>query len=101
MEKVDGLQLDKLWPKMGIKERFEVVKTIAENQKTWMSTSFTQYGSLYFASDLENSDGCVLVKKDGSEAKEHRFAVGPSTGREFLDDGRLALDFDRGPCKML
>ncbi|KAB8266313.1 hypothetical protein BDV32DRAFT_134276 [Aspergillus pseudonomiae] len=28
---------------------------------------------------------------------EPRFTVGPSTGRTFLDDGRVALDLDRGP----
>lgn len=98
MEKVAGVQLDKVWPKMDIKARFELVKTISGYQKAWMSTSFTQYGSLYYSSDLDDSDGCVLVKGDGSVAKDHRFVVGPSAGREFLDDGRIALDFNRGPC---
>ncbi|GIK01425.1 hypothetical protein Aspvir_005461 [Aspergillus viridinutans] len=97
MEKVPGVQLDKAWPKMSIKDRFELVKAISGYQKAWTSTSFTKYGSLYYASDLDDSDGCVLVKEDGSVARNHRFAVGPSTGRESLDDGRIALDFDRGP----
>jgi hypothetical protein len=66
-----------------------------------MSTPFTKYGSLYYASDLDGSDGCVHVREGGHVAKDHRFAVGTSTGREFLDDGRIALDFDRGPCKAL
>ncbi|RAK96065.1 phosphotransferase enzyme family protein [Aspergillus ibericus CBS 121593] len=97
MEKAEGVQLDKVWPKMDIKKRFELVKTIAEYQKAWMSRSFTQYGSLYYSSGLPNIEGCVLVKEDGSNCKEHRFAVGPTTGREFLDDGRIDVDFDRGP----
>ncbi|KAJ5086507.1 phosphotransferase enzyme family protein [Penicillium alfredii] len=97
MEKVSGLQLDKIWPNMDIKERFELVKTISGYQKSWMSTSFSQYGSLYYSSDLPDCDECTLSKADGSEVKEHGFSVGPSTGREFLDDGRMALDFDRGP----
>lgn len=92
MEKVAGIQLSKVWPTMGIKERFELVKTISGYQKNWMSTPFTQYGSLYYSSDMEYSDRCDLV------TEHHRFAVGPSTGRESLDDGRIALDFDRGPC---
>lgn len=101
MEKVAGVQLHKVWPNLDIKARFEVVKAISGYQKAWMSMSFTQYGSLYYTPDLDNSDGCVLVKEDRYPVKEHRFAVGPSTGREFLDDGRIALDFDRGPCKTL
>ncbi|EAW10677.1 aminoglycoside phosphotransferase family protein [Aspergillus clavatus NRRL 1] len=97
IEKVPGVQLDKVWPEMDIKERFELVKTISGYQKTWMSTSFTQYGSLYYSSAIDDTDGCNLVKEDGSIVKTHRFAVGPSTGREFLDDGRIALEFDMGP----
>ncbi|KAL4866861.1 kinase-like domain-containing protein [Aspergillus spectabilis] len=95
--KVAGVQLSKVWPTMGIKERFELVKTISRYQKTWMSTSFTQSGSFYYSSDLEDSDVCDLAKGSRSIPKHHQFAVGPSTGREFLDDGRIALDFDRGP----
>ncbi|PLB45009.1 hypothetical protein P170DRAFT_513098 [Aspergillus steynii IBT 23096] len=97
MEKVAGVQLNELWPKLDIRDKFAVVKAITGFQKAWMSTSFTPYGSLYYASDLGSNDSCILVKPNGSEVKEHRFAVGPSTGREFLDDGRIALDFDRGP----
>lgn len=40
MEKVEGVQLDKVWPKMDIKNRFEVAKAISRYQKAWMSTSF-------------------------------------------------------------
>ncbi|OJJ42964.1 hypothetical protein ASPZODRAFT_154943 [Penicilliopsis zonata CBS 506.65] len=96
MEKVAGVQLSTVWPAMGIKERFELVKTISGYQKAWMSKSFTQYGSLYY-SDIEDSDVCALAKRGSSITKHRRFAVGPSTGREFLDDGRIGLDFDRGP----
>ena len=100
MEKATGVQLDKVWPKMNIKDRFEVAKAVSRYQKAWMSTSFSQYGSLYYSSGLSDSDGCVLVKEDGTRVKERRFAIGPSTGRGFLDDGRITLAFDRGPCKL-
>ncbi|PYH87573.1 hypothetical protein BO71DRAFT_436590 [Aspergillus ellipticus CBS 707.79] len=39
----------------------------------------------------------MIVKEDGSQLKDHRFAVGPTNGRDFLDDDRFALEFDRGP----
>ncbi|PYH34771.1 phosphotransferase enzyme family protein [Aspergillus neoniger CBS 115656] len=62
MEKVGGIQLNKVWPRMNINHRFELVKTIARYQKAWMSKSLIQYGR-----------------------------------RGFLDDGRIDVDFDRGP----
>ncbi|RAH50382.1 uncharacterized protein BO95DRAFT_449732 [Aspergillus brunneoviolaceus CBS 621.78] len=94
---VTGVQLKKIWPSLDIRERLEVAKSISKYQRAWMSTSFVQYGSLYYSSDLDSPDTCVPTKENGSQSTGHRFAVGPSTGREFLDDGRAALEFDRGP----
>ncbi|KAF2685338.1 hypothetical protein K458DRAFT_403544 [Lentithecium fluviatile CBS 122367] len=42
----------------------------------------------------------LYVDADGINVVDERFAVGPSTGREFLDDGRATINFDRGPCKI-
>ena len=100
MEKAPGVQLDELWPNMDIKARFEVVKAIASFQNAWASTSFSQYGSLYYSFDIDRENACILTKSDGSRNTEPRFTVGPSVGRDMLDDGRIAVDFDRGPCKL-
>ncbi|KAL2811392.1 hypothetical protein BJX63DRAFT_444095 [Aspergillus granulosus] len=75
MEKAPGVNLDKVWPKMDIKQRFELVKTIQGTKKLGYRVH-----------------GCIQVKQDGSLTKHPRFAAGPSTGREFLDDGRLPLN---------
>lgn len=80
-------------------DRIEVVKAISGYQKLGCRP-LVQYGSIYYSSVLDYSDGCALVKKDGSKGKKNRFTVGPSTGREFIDNGRIALDFDRGPLKL-
>ncbi|KAH8431719.1 uncharacterized protein LDX57_009374 [Aspergillus melleus] len=79
MEKVAGVPLDKIWASLDIKQRFGVVKSISRYQRAWMSTAFAEYGSLYYSSDLPNADGCILTKEDGSQIKEHFFAVGHST----------------------
>ncbi|KAL4757353.1 uncharacterized protein BDW70DRAFT_171437 [Aspergillus foveolatus] len=79
---VAGVQLSKVWPIMGIRERFALTKSIS---------------GLYYSSDMEYSYGCDLVKGSMPVPNHHRFAVGPSTGHEFLDDSRIVLDFDRGP----
>lgn len=64
-----------------------------------MSTSFTQYGSLYYSSDLDNTDTCVLMKEDRTEGTGYRFTISLLTGRDFLNNGRITLEFDRGSCK--
>ena len=94
MEKVPGVQLNKVWLNMDIKDRFEIAFTISGYQKALVSTSFAQYRSLYYSSDLDDSDGCILAKDNGTGFKEHHFTVGPSAGQGFLDDGRITLDFD-------
>lgn len=98
IEKVAGVQLSHVWYNMGIEDQFENVKAISGYQKSWLSSSFTKYGSLYYSSDVDSQKECVLIKSDGTHAKERRFAIRPSIGQEQADHGRLSIDFDRGPC---
>ena len=84
---------------MGIEDRFKIVKDIARFQKSWMTCSFRGYGSLYYWEGLETPDPKPLyTDRDGVEVMDSRFAIGPSTGRGFSDDGRSTVEFDRGPC---
>ena len=100
MEKVPGVQLDFVWAGMGIEDRLTIAKAIARYQKTWTSFSFKKFGSLYYAKDLDGHNQSPLYTDcHGVTITNPRFAVGPSTGRDFSDDGRLAVEFDRGPCK--
>lgn len=87
---------------MNIKDRFAVVKAIAEFQKSWTSISFTKYGSLYFSEDLEDMSpqGPLYVDANGNKITNNRYAIGPSTGRENFDHKRATVDFDRGPCNL-
>ena len=100
MEKVSGVPLDTVWAGMVIEDRFTIVKAIARYQKAWISCTFKQFGSLYYIEDLDGPTQSLLYTDcDGVESNEPRFAVGPSTGRNFSDDGRSMVEFDRGPCK--
>ena len=80
-----------------------IVKAIANYQNSWTSISFKKYGSLYYAKDLDNSSENEYLYTDGNgiDIKDSRFAIGPSTGRELIDNGRATVEFDRGPCKFL
>ncbi|KAL9607872.1 MAG: hypothetical protein Q9167_007261 [Letrouitia subvulpina] len=102
MEKLSGIQLEVVWSGMKIEDRLTVVKAIARYQKAWMSCSFNQIGSLYFAEDLDGSTQSSLYTDGrGIEISNSRFAIGPSVGREFSDDRRSAVEFDRGPWNTL
>ncbi|KAK6432430.1 hypothetical protein LTR95_011400 [Oleoguttula sp. CCFEE 5521] len=46
MEKMNGVELEHFSPGMKIQDRLEVVKAIAEYQKSWASVSFDKFGSL-------------------------------------------------------
>lgn len=99
MGKVEGIQLAEVWPSLDTGERFEVVKALARYHKRWMSSSFSGIGALYYAKDLQGSDSleCIYKDRDGREIKDARFAIGPCTARMFCDNGRMNVEFDRGP----
>ncbi|KAL4886604.1 kinase-like domain-containing protein [Aspergillus karnatakaensis] len=99
MEKAPGVQLSTVWPRMERDQRKELLKSIAEYQKVWMSLSLNKYGSLYYSSDVAGSKGCTTTDENECETEDDRFTVGPATGREFIEFGRMALEFDRGPWK--
>lgn len=102
MEQVPGIELEHIWPQMNIKDRFAVVKAVAAYQKSWTSVSFPKYGSLYFPKDLNDTlgDQPLYVDAEGNLVKSSCYAVGPSTGRENVDNGRATVSFDRGPCRV-
>jgi len=102
MEKVPGVELERVWPSMDIKARYALVKTIASFRKTWTSVSFKKFGGLYYVRDIDESTGKELLYVDanGTYVLDEKFAIGPSTGREMVDNGRASIHFDRGPCKL-
>lgn len=101
MEKVQGVELEKVWPSLEFKDKWKVVQSLAKYQQAWAATSFTGFGSLYFTKDLDQKrlGQPLYTDADGNPVTNERFAIGPSVGREMFDDGRKDFDFDQGPCK--
>lgn len=96
-EGVTGIRLDMIWEHMDLDDRIEVVKSIARHQQALMSMTFRQFGSLYYAQDLDaHSPGPLYTDSAGVPIENPKYAVGPSTERE--EDGRATYEFDRGPC---
>jgi len=104
MEKLNGVQLSSVWRTLPLDKKTEIIKTLALYQKSWMSTTLKQYGSLYYAQDIPRKPDqpeFSYITKDGSEIEDQRFTIGPTVHRQSIDFGRANVDFDRGrgPCK--
>lgn len=99
MEKAQGVQLKEIWNKLDIEVRLNIVKKIAKYQTDWTSISFSKFGGLYYKQDLVSTQSLVYTNIEGKEITDERFAVGPSTSRQNTDDGRMEIEFDRGPCE--
>lgn len=101
MDKATGVPLKSVWYRLGLPERFAVAKQIAHFQGIWSSASYEGYGSIYYASDLPEQHRLMLSSYGSDLKTDGRFALGPTTGRDWNDDGREVIGFDRGPCKLL
>jgi hypothetical protein len=95
MAKAEGVLLETVWHKMKPKEKLARVKAVVRLQTQWASTSVEGYGSIYYASDLPEEARIPLTES----LSDDKFAIGPITGRDWHDNGRISVDFDRGPCK--
>ena len=95
MEKALGVPLKSVWQKLGLADRFALTKNICRFQAAWTSATYEGYGSIYYASDLKGLDGLSL----GSPTGDGKYVLGPTTGRDWNDDGRQHVAFDRGPCE--
>lgn len=59
----------------------------------------SKFGGLYYKQDLISASSLVYTDKEGNEVTDDRFSVGPSISRQNTDDGRMEIEFDRGPCE--
>src|SRR5207248_5936347 len=103
MEKVGGVELSKKWPSMSVDSQQKTIETVIDFEKAFASMSFSSLGSLYYTTDItkeQAAKGFLYVDGQGEKINCHRFAIGPTTERNFFDDGRGTAEFDRGPYKI-
>ena len=102
MEKMPGTQLYHVWNSMKLVEKMQLRLNLAQLQKAWLSASFSQFGGLYYAKDLgcKPSKFYLYTDEQGEKKHDSRFAIGPTTGRDWFDCERKELKIDRGPCKL-
>lgn len=100
MEKAAGVPLSHVWETLKLPQKLQVLLAMIRLQKKWLSVSFSHYGSLYYAKDIQASPPeNTLYIKDGKAIKDSQFAIGPTTGRDWCDASRSLSDINRGPCR--
>ncbi|KKZ63018.1 hypothetical protein EMCG_02636 [[Emmonsia] crescens] len=99
MEKVPGVQLRQVWDNMKLVDKMNLRLDMARHQSAWLSVSFSQFGGLYYTQDLAHvpRENHLYRNTKGDKIWDERFAIGPVTGRDWFDCGRVRLDCDRGP----
>jgi hypothetical protein len=97
MDKAQGVPLSQVWDTMELTQKLQLLLAVTSLQKNWLSVSFSHYGSLYYAGDIQKLAGSQYVK-DGEVVKDSRFAVGPASGHDWVDADRSTLDTEKGPC---
>lgn len=99
MERAQGIELGNIWNDLRGPEKFEIVRQLVSYERALSSAQFPMYGSLYYDSDLQGVTKDQLIQHDPPDWGDGpSFAVGPTTDRTFFDDGRDAVDVNRGPC---
>ncbi|GLB19183.1 hypothetical protein AtubIFM61612_009088 [Aspergillus tubingensis] len=99
MEKAAGVPLSHVWETLKLPQKLQVLLAMLRLQKKWLSVSFSHYGSLYYAKDIQASPPeDTHYIKNGKAIKDSQFAIGPTTGRDWCDASRSLLNIDRGPC---
>jgi hypothetical protein len=98
MERIVGVEFDKLWDDMPGRAKVKVVQQLAQYDAAFATSGLSMYGSLYYATDLPDAPPSQMVL-DGQQTP--RFAVGPTTNRAYFDDLRSAVNPDLAPYRLL
>lgn len=97
MDKTTGVPLSQVWGTLTLSQKLQVLLAMTRLQKQWLRVSFSHYGSLYYAGDVQSPEGNNYIK-DGKTVMNSEFVIGPATGRDWMDAGRSALHIVKGPC---
>jgi hypothetical protein len=102
MERIPGVELDKVWEDLPGRARAQVVQRLAQYDAALATCNFPMYGSLYYANDLLDALPSQMVRLDNSihAGPNTQFAIGPTTNRAYFDDLRAEADPNLGPCRL-
>lgn len=80
-----------------------IVSPLAKLQYDISSVFFSQFGSLYYKEDVDETLQARPLYAPGVPEDEHsnRFRIGPTVDVHFYRGGRAGLNIKRGPCASL
>ena len=95
-----GVPKSQKWANLHEDDKLKVVEKIVEVETTLASTSFREFGSLYYAKDVVQSarKDLIYTNSTGRVRIDARFSIGPTTDHKSLDNDRAKFNFNRGPC---
>ncbi|KAL4794687.1 phosphotransferase enzyme family protein [Aspergillus venezuelensis] len=89
MDKVEGVQLSRVWDTIKLLEKLQVVLALVRLQARWFRVSYS-HCSLHYEGDVDPLPGSY-----------YNLTLGPATGRAWSDVKRSTLDVERGPWPSL
>ena len=97
-EKCPGTSLAEKLPDTSIASLY--VNSVAQWMGGMANVRFSQFGSIYYKEDVDESLQARPLYASGEEEDEcsERFRVGPSVERAFYRRERANMEFNRGPC---
>ncbi|PGH29552.1 hypothetical protein GX50_07694 [[Emmonsia] crescens] len=101
MERVSGVPLSDIWWDLQPNQKLKVFAQVVRYMKRWTSVSFNGLGGLYFVEDVDTPSREPLYFEEGKPIRNSRFTIGPSSNREWSDEGRGDIQCDRGPWKSI
>ncbi|KAG8624730.1 hypothetical protein KVT40_007797 [Elsinoe batatas] len=101
MEEASGQQLSKSWHRLDLEAQTTIVEQIVGIANAMTSVRFASSGNLFLRSDSPCPHHEIRAASELPPSLQDelasRFVLGPSVASEFWEDGRAALDLDRGP----
>ncbi|KAI1970132.1 hypothetical protein LOZ55_006628 [Ophidiomyces ophidiicola] len=97
MEKMAGVPLSDVWCDLKPDQKVKVCVQIIGFMKRWTNVHFPAIGSLYYAETISKSSKNSLYFDGNDSVRNSRFAVGPSSNRDWSDEGRRDIQCDKGP----
>lgn len=99
MDKANGVPLSSMLRTITAEKRFALTKEMSSLQMRWAKAPFQNHGSLYYSEEHDFAVAGGLHSDHIRPRNVSEFRVGPSTGRQWIDDGRDTIAFGRGPCE--
>ncbi|KAI2084178.1 hypothetical protein LOZ36_005055 [Ophidiomyces ophidiicola] len=96
MEKMAGVPLSDVWCDLKPDQKVKVCVQIIGFMKRWTNVHFPAIGSLYYAETISKSSKNSLYFDGNDSVRNSRFAVGPSSNRDWSDEGRRDIQCDKG-----